>query len=165
MTLSQVVRERLAEGGPFRDNVHEIVATDNNLTLKCQVAATDSFSCALTQIELQEMANSPFTNEQLAKWTERICSKVVYLLEPLKTIEVDQISHVALVRSQAPKNKDHAIAYYEMLAHGDHHATLSRYRFDTDSHRRDKVAFVLTNDQLEVLVDDLVAATTGLTRN
>jgi hypothetical protein len=144
---------------PFHDHVEHVIASDGGLTVKCAIAGAERLGCALTQLELVEEDRAVLTLDQLDARAERICKRITYLLEPLGKIEVDALAKSALVRSARPKKQGETISYYELLASADRHTTLRRYCYDAHRRSRSAVDFSLTNDQLEMLLEDLVTLT------
>jgi hypothetical protein len=161
MNLSQTVRRRVEERAPLVGQVEQILASEGGLTIRCELQEAQRLGCALTQIEL--VADSPrrLDPNELADRAQQICSKVTYLLEPLQPIEVDGLAKTALVRSRTPRKADGAISYYELLTSSDCHTSLRRYCFDESQRKRRLVEFLLTNDQLELLLDDLLLSAGG----
>ena len=159
MNLSWIVRSRVADRAPFRDRLEQVIASRDRVTVRCEVSCADSLGCALTQMQvLDEGGPETLAPEQLAARAERICDTVTYLLEPLRTIEVDQRAHVALIRSREPRRRGTQLSYYELLTTDDHGMSLHRYRFDDATRKRTAIPYVLTGDQLETLLDDLFLA-------
>jgi hypothetical protein len=161
MTLSQSVRRRVEERAPLVGQVEQILSSEGGLTIRCEVQEAQRLGCALTQIELVAESPTPCDAMELADRAQRICDKVSYLLEPLQPIEVDGLSRTALVRSRTPRKSEGAISYYELLTSCDHHTSLRRYCFDESQRKRRLVEFLLTNDQLELLLEDLMQSAGG----
>ena len=152
------VRERIERCPPFRDHLEQFIVSDERTTVRCEANCVDALACAVTQLEVAEDRAPALTTEAVARWADRICGKVTYLLEPLRTLEIDRRAHSALVRSAEPTRRGDNLCYYEMLVTGDHHVSLRRYSAQPALRRRQAVPFMLTNDQLEKLLDDLLAA-------
>lgn len=156
MSLTETVHRLVVERTPFHDQLQPIVASDEGITLRCDLNSAESVGCTLSQIDLVDASKSSLSMDELVHWAEFICGRVTYLLEPLQLIELDGRHGVALVRSRRPQRKKDQIAYYEFIADKNHHASLRRYRYDMANRDRGTVPFPLTHEQLEVLVDDLV---------
>lgn len=175
MNLSETIRRGVELHAPFHDHVEQVLASQGGVTVRCSVSGAERLGCALTELELVEPDGAPLTMAELEERVERICAKITYLLEPLRKIEVDANAKVALVRSREPKHLfvepsgdaapaiEH-VAYYELLAQANRRVTLQRYRFIPTDRKRAPTEILLTNEQLAILVEDLVAAT-GRPRN
>lgn len=159
MNLSEVIRRGVQHRAPFHDHVEHVIASEGGLTVRCAISGAERLGCAIAQLELVEEGQAVLTLDQLDDRVEQICRKVTYLLEPLGKIEVDAMAKSALVRSATPKRQGEQISYYELLACADRHTTLRRYCYDSGRRTRSSVDFALTNDQLELLLDDLVTLT------
>lgn len=159
MNLSEVIRRGVQHRAPFHDHVEHVIASEGGLTVRCAISGAERLGCALAQLELVEEGRTVLTLDQLDDRVEQICQKITYLLEPLGKIEVDSLTKSALVRSATPKRQGEQISYYELLASADRHTTLRRYCYDAAKRSRATVDFALTNDQLELLLEDLVTLT------
>jgi hypothetical protein len=157
MSISQVIRAGLAGRAPFHDRLEQFVAGDGGVTVRCEVRQAEQLGCALTRVELVSDVPGRLSNKELVAQAEKLCKRVSYLSEPLRLIELDARTATALVRSEKPKLKDGSLWYYELLADAERHTTLRRYSFDRIANKRSATEFVLTAEQLEQLVDDLVA--------
>lgn len=155
MRLSETIRRQMAEVSPYRGGVQSLVAEANGLTVRCELTAADGLGCALSKLELESDSTKDLPFDWLSKLADRLCNRITYLLEPLQTIEADKRTGSVLVRSKKPRKTDGNLSYYEMVADNHHHAMLERYRYDVANRGRTAVPMVLTQDQLEMLVDDL----------
>ncbi|MFO0944484.1 MAG: hypothetical protein U1D30_00840 [Planctomycetota bacterium] len=162
MHLSESIRRGVQHRAPFHDHVEQIIASDSGLTVRCDVSSAERLGCAMTQLELVEVAPDALTIEELDARAEKICSKVTYLLEPLRKIELDAQTKAVLLRSKQPKQIGPKVCYYEILADAKRRTSLKRYCFDPELRKRFAVEFLLTSDQLELLVDDLIVVANGI---
>ena len=159
MRLGRIIRDRIDQGGPFQDQLQELVATQDNVTLRCELSGADRLSCALTQVKVVDEGATILSAEALTRRAEGICSTITYLLEPLRPIEIDRLAGAAMLRSHQPRRQENCISYYELLVGSDHLTAMRRYCYEVSSRQRQAVRFVLTKDQLELLLDDLAATT------
>lgn len=155
MKISDELRRLVDERSPFTGRIESVVAEGGGVTVRCDMQSAEGVGCALTQLDMVEERRKVLNPDDLCRWAEWICGRVTYLLEPLGVVEVDRQSGVAVVRSKPPHRRGDRIAYYEMLADRNHHASLRRYQYDVRSKKRGAVTFPLTHEQLEILVDDL----------
>jgi hypothetical protein len=158
MSLSQTVQSRVSARAPFREQLEQVIASEGGVTVRCELSGADALGCAITQLQLVAESPRSLTMDELAAHADRICEKVTYLLEPLRCVEVDRQARLALLRSRQPKQKEKQLGYYELLLSADQTASLRRYSYDRGARKRTAVPLILTLDQLEMLVDDLVAA-------
>ena len=158
MSLGNQIRARADEHAPFHDHVEAFVASTGPLALRCEVSGADKLGYALQRVELAREVDAPLACEELVRRAEFLCEKVTYLLEPLRTIEADERAGRVLVRSASPRVQDERISYYEFLLTAGR-ISLERYCYDPAVRGRSKVDCLLTADQLEMLLDDLVAVT------
>lgn len=156
MKLTQTIKQLVSERTPFRDRIEPIVASADGVTVRCDVETAESLGCKFSQIDLVEENRPKLSMEEVVQWSEWICGRVNYLLEPLSMVELDSAHGIALIRSREPHAKDGQVQYYELTADRNHHASLRRYQCPKVQGSRRPVAFPLTHDQLEVLIDDLI---------
>jgi hypothetical protein len=117
--------------------------------------------CELLGARLWELGLSraaPAADVTLAGWAAGIAAAAIGLPEPLKVLEVDDLSQQALLRSATPTTQDGKLLYFEVLLKGTTAATLRRYQANLDATpRREQVPFVLTHETTGQLVAALTA--------
>lgn len=156
MSLSHALLAQVSDRVPFQNRVEQIIARADKTTVRCELSAAERLGFALTRLELIEEDQGMQTFAQLERRAEQLCAKVTYLLEPLQPIELDRQLGSALLRSRVPRRRGDLLSYYEVLANTDHHMTVQRFCYDRAARKRRVVEFVLSPDQLEMLVDDLL---------
>ncbi|MBY0585980.1 hypothetical protein K2X85_02325 [bacterium] len=162
MSVSESLHKLVEARIPFRNRLEPMVASEQGVTVRCDVTQAEGVGCMLTHLDLVEENKSSLSMDELVHWAEWMCGRVTYLLEPLHLIEIDRRNGLALVRSKMPRRQNSSgklsenIAYFELVADRRHHASLRRFQFRRTTRDRGSVPFGLTHDQLEVLVDDLV---------
>jgi len=114
----------------------------------------DTLACRLWEVALRRTV-SPAEPAPLREQGETIAGRVTGLLEPLRLIEVDAEQGKTLLRSNSPAQREHAVAYYEVLRQADGHTRICRYQASNGSGKREQVAFTLTHEALAKLVGDL----------
>ncbi len=156
MTLADTVRQKLAENFPHSGR-HDLGIADDqsgwalNLTLDRR----DELGCLIWELALRRTGPVP-AGETLRVWAERIAQQTTGLLEPLKVLEIDELRHEALLRSEAPSQRKDKRSYYEVLLQGTSLAWLRRFEADANGNgKRTQIAFALTNDGLAKLADDM----------
>ena len=155
MNISQMLANQIREPGCFTGAARHFAATDRGVTVHCDVTNAERLGCALSRLEMLKESGKPLSDSLLLDHANRICGKVNYLLEPLKVVEFDRLTHTALVRSDKPRKKGELVSYYELLAAADAKTVLRRVGFDTATRKYRALDLVLTGDQLEQLIDDL----------
>jgi hypothetical protein len=118
----------------------------------------DAMSCSL--IELAVARSAPI-DEGLRAWSARLARRVTGLLEPLRLVEIDEALGTAVLRSEAPVQKDGKALYYELVLERTSQtaATLRRYAGDrVGTQVRESVPFVLTHEAVIKLATDIVGA-------
>jgi hypothetical protein len=162
MSISESLHQLVEERIPFRDRIEPVLASEQGVTVRCDLTQAESVGCMLTHIDLVDERKRSLSMDELVHWAEWICGRVTYLLEPLQIIEVDRRNGIAMIRSKMPRRPSERsksadrITYFEMLADRHHHASLRRYQFQRPTRQRGAVPFSLTHDQMDVLVEDLV---------
>jgi hypothetical protein len=159
MTLAETLLQKLADWRPAGEGRHAVGLSlpDHGWTVRVMVDRVDTLGCLLTQVEAERSAPLADDDQLLEAHARRAASRVTGLLEPLRLIEVDRVRHVALLRSDAPPQKDNSVLYYEITFRGRNRVSVERFKAAKQSpSKRDAVPFVLTHEVLAKLVDDLV---------
>lgn len=165
MTLGEVIFEKMQKHKPFHDRIEQVFAHQDGVRVRCEMSEADRLGCALTHLEMAKDNRSAVGASELVQRLDGLCKQVTYLLEPLQTIEVDQRSRSVLVRSQQPRHKPEGISYYELIADEGLHLSLRRYCYNHAEKKRSPIPFVLTSDQLEMLLQDLQNTVSDATAN
>lgn len=162
MTLSETVRARVLDRAPFRGHLEHFLVSEGNVTVRCDLSEAERLGLAVSQVEVVEESLRLLSTEDLARRADRLCEKVTYLLEPLRTVEVDRRAQAALLRSKCPRERHGLLTYYELIATADHHTTFRRFAYNVEQRKRGLVNFLVTTDQLERLVEDLTSPHDGV---
>jgi len=155
MTLNETLLQKLASWRP--SGARQTLAEDdsaNGWRVEVTADCVDTLACRLWEVALRRTV-SPAASAPLREQGEAIAERVTGLLEPLRLIEVDAEQGVALLRSESPAQREHAVAYYEVLRHSDGTTRLCRYHASQAGGKREQVAFTLTHEALAKLVGDL----------
>jgi hypothetical protein len=157
MTLADSLLESLSAWQTTGDgrHLHRHLAGDWSVELTAD--RVDSVGCACWELTVSRAwVNEPQRN--LRQWAERIATRTTGLLESLQVIEVDDEKNEAILRSSKPSKKADIAQYYEVHLFGMGLATVRRYAADIGAGtRREQVSFVLTNEVIAKLADDLIA--------
>jgi hypothetical protein len=157
MTLAETLQGRLAEWHPAGEGRHSWSGNFPEAGWAVGLAAdrTDTLGCLVWELTLTRTADAP-AGLTLKGWADGIAARVSGLMEDLKVVEVDDVRHEALLRSDGPTAKGDDRLYYEVHLRGLGHATVRRYKGSRSAGiRREQVAFALTHEVLAKLAADV----------
>ena len=120
-----------------------------------ELIALDSMSCRVTSVRLvtSRWEQSPIS--ELRQIAQRLASRLIYLLEPISPIEIDEDQVVVQLRSSPPHHDDDSTHYYELLvSHSG--LRLCRYR-QAAGIGRQVIPTELTREILGRLADDFLS--------
>ena len=151
MTLEKTLRQKLSrpEPGGFH-------FSHAGWDITFHADRQDTMSCSLMELTLARDGQIP---EGLRAWAARLADGVTGLLEPLRLVEIDERLGKAVLRSEAPVQRDGKALYYELILERTQRtsATLRRYAGDlVGAGSRLEVPFVLTHDAVVKLACDIV---------
>jgi hypothetical protein len=155
MTLENMVIKNLSEWRPAARDTLLVTAASSPWTV-----AVTADHCELLSARLWELVvrRSSSGNGSLAAWVKSMVERMAGLLEPLRVVEVDELTQKALLRSQPSSGRNGKATYYEILIEGTQSATLRRYQANDDgTPRREQFAFVLTHEVIAGVVAALTA--------
>ena len=158
MSLLRDVRMRVEALAPFRGDNQKIEVTGPEGTVRCEISAVDSLGVALRSLHIEPAAKLIDAKLTLKARTEKLCGKVSYLLEPLALIELDPMRGQAMIRSKKPRTKEDDIVYYELMANANGSTSIQRVVFNKSAKQRNSIDVVVTPEQFEMLVEDLLFA-------
>jgi hypothetical protein len=159
MTLAETLQGRLAEWRPAGEGRHSWSESFPDAGWAVGLAAdrTDTLGCLVWELILTRTSDAP-AGLTLKGWADGIAARVSGLMEDLKVLEVDDVRHEALLRSDGPTAKGDDRLYYEVHLRGLTHATVRRYKGSrATSTRREQVAFALTHEVLAKLAEDVAS--------
>lgn len=159
MNLAEALLEKLADWRPAGEGRHSVSIglPEHGWTVVVTADRADSVGCRLTQLDATRTVPLLEDDAALEAHARRAASRVTGLLEPLRLVEIDRGHHVALLRSDAPAPKDHAVQYYEVKFAGRNHVAVGRFKASKSGPAaREAIPFALTHEALAKLVDDLV---------
>lgn len=154
MTLANILRQKLSEA-PAAHERHDFTVADeaSGWTLYLTAEHRDAWTTVAWEMSLRRAKSGG----GMATWGERIARRSSGLLEPLTVVEVDAAQSRALVRSGPPTTCGDKVSYYELVLDGTSSALVRRYEGSHVAAKRTQVPFVLTNEVLVKLVDDVTA--------
>lgn len=133
-----------------------LIATDSGNQLQISLLAVDSIGCAFELIDYQCQQLQNRSTDQLQRLADELASRITYLLEPIRTVEVDSDHETVQMRSHRPQASEEGKSYYELLARPGS-IQLCRYLKQRGAARERTPAHV-TQEVLTRLVGDLVRA-------
>ncbi len=123
MTLLAQARTALqSAAAPYHLDVSEGVQR-----LQCDFIALDSLACAADTFVLSTSMLAGASPEHLKRISEKLSSRLTYLLEPISPIEFDREQCVVQLRSNPPEREDNRTSYYELVVRRGGSLALCRY--------------------------------------
>lgn len=133
-----------------------LIAADGGNQLKVSLVAVDSIGCSFELMELECPQLQHRSAVELQKLADELASRITYLLEPIRTVEVDAENATIQMRSERPHASEDGKSYYELLARPGS-LRLCRYLKQPGAVRERTPAHV-TQEVVLRLVSDLVGA-------
>jgi hypothetical protein len=153
MSISQSVQTELNRLICPLTGSQRISAADGPHQFACDLVALDSLGCAFTHFELRHAKLASATIEQLKKTAEQLSTRLTYLLEAIKPVEIDADACVVQMRSVPPHKGDNGTSYYELHVSRGGLLTLCRYQA-TPGQPRTQVTAHVTREVLGRLIED-----------
>lgn len=141
--ISQLQKGPLGEAG-------EILAEDEDLKVRVQLADWDRLGCRLEKLEMKDTQGHSLKLDPL-----RLEKELTYLGEPLHIVELEKHRGKAILRSFPPRRENGTVSFFEMVLDGPG-LSLTRLAYDRNLGQRAPVAVSFTRDTLERLLADLV---------
>jgi hypothetical protein len=154
-------RDSIIRIGPHETYILQWRSED--VSLKGELIQHDTIGVVLNSLSIEKTAQQDLnTAEYLRSVAQAIESRVNYLMEPLRILELDTTNNVVQMRSEKPELTEGAVSYFELLLKSgkwfghSNHLSLQRYSQTPDNEgSRKTVGFPLTKKQFERLLDDL----------
>lgn len=159
MTLRETLLPRLAEWVPVGEDrpSESFPLPEHGWTARLTAERVDTVGCRI--LELQLTRDNPVAEnaEALTAQAKAAASRVSGLMEPLRLIEVDGVSQVAMLRSEGPPSNGDFVQYYEVRFQGRNLIRVERIKASKNPPAsREAIAFALTHEVIAKLVEDLV---------
>ena len=132
-------------------------AQADNGRLEATIANADTMSVAFTSFVFHSDRLAHAETAQLSRIADALASKLTYLLEPLRVVEVDGNAGAVQMRSHPPYQRDKQTKYYEVLVQRGGSLSLVRYERQPGEARQAISAHV-TEEVFYRLADDFAAA-------
>lgn len=158
MNLSRKIAAALDENTKVHLPPCAVSIEDGAHRLTLNLTAIDTVGVAFDTLEFVTIDQPKWTTEALQSWGDRLASRLTYLMEPFKVLEVDADGGEVCLRSQSPTSRDRKRSFYEVRLSKEGTLRMERRTFDEGSRARGRVACQLTREVLERLADDIVAS-------
>jgi hypothetical protein len=135
----------------------DLRARADNGTLEVVIANADTMSVAFTSFVFSTDRLATSDTAQLSRIADQLASKLTYLLEPLRIVEVDGNAGAVQMRSHPPYQRDKQTKYYEVLVQRGGSISLVRYE-RLPGEPRKAIAANVTEEVFYRLADDFAAA-------
>jgi hypothetical protein len=125
--------------------------------IEADLLAVDAIGCSFQTLaySTDKLANSSLA--ELKEISEKLTTRLTYLLEPIGVVEADADRCSIQLRSSPPQKGEDGTSYYELMVRRGGHITLSRFSKRTGQLRQIVPAQV-TREVLGRLADDFLAA-------
>jgi hypothetical protein len=145
------------------DSVSCIEEESSGYRLRLELDDADKLSLQARALQVSKStASTPaqFDADRLRRQADEVARRVTYLTEKIRLVELDQHNHTAQLRSVSPMHDKDGMSYFEILLSGNHALSLRRYQMSEQgtSSQRVGVAFVISQELFERLVDDFIEA-------
>lgn len=132
----------------------------NQVSVEIDVQDFDKYSLVLREIvvSVPQGDTAADLTSVLQMQAEKLINQVDYLTERLALIEVDEVQHIAQLRSQKPLRSAQGIEYFEVLLRQGVSLVIQRFRKPVGPTARQKLDFVLNREVMTRLLDDCVAS-------
>ncbi|MFQ5823815.1 MAG: hypothetical protein ACE5JB_07160 [bacterium] len=130
----------------------------DKIHLHAEIADFDKFSYQIRNLELKNIEKSPdyrLTADELKKRAEILVSTVTYLLENLALVEIDTVNSRVQIRSVSTHKGIDNMPYFEIIIDSQKSVYFGRFQQKDEQKQRSQIAFKITEEVLERLIDDL----------
>ncbi len=158
MNLSKKIAAALDENTKAYVLPCTVGVEDSTSRLTLHLTALDAVGLAFTALEFATTSRTEWSSEALKEWGDRLSSRVTYLMEPLKVLEIDAGGGEVQIRSQSPTPRAEQRGYYEVRLFRQGSLRMERFAYDATTRERRQTPCQLTREVLERLVDDIAAS-------
>jgi hypothetical protein len=158
MSLSKKIAAALDENTKAYVLPCTVMVEDGTSRLTLHLTALDAVGLAFTALEFATTVRTDWSSEALKEWGDRLSSRVTYLMEPLKVLEIDAGGGEVQIRSQNPTPRSEQRGYYEVRLFRQGSLRMERFAFDATTRERSQIPCQLTREVLERLADDIAAS-------
>jgi hypothetical protein len=158
MSLSKKIAAALDENTKAYVLPCTVTVEENPHRLTLHLTALDTVGLGFTALEFATSSRPEWSSEALKSWGDRIASRVTYLMEPLKVLEIDAGGGEVQIRSHSPTPRAEQRGYYEMRLFRNGSLRMERFIFNDAARQRRQTPCQLTIEVLERLADDIAAS-------
>ena len=119
-----------------------------------ELVALDSMACRATNVQLLNSRFEKSSMSELRQVAQQLASRLIYLLEPITPIEIDEDQVTVQLRSNPPLRDEDGRQYYELLVSRSG-LRLCRYRQAAEK-SRENIPADLTREILCRLAEDFL---------
>jgi hypothetical protein len=158
MSLSRKIAAALDENTKAYVLPCTVTVEESPHRLTLNLTALDTVGLGFTALEFATTSRTELSSKALKSWGDRLASRVTYLMEPLKVLEIDAGGGEVQLRSQSPTPRAEQRGYYEMRLFRNGSLRMERFVFDDATRQRRQTPCQLTIEVLERLSDDIAAS-------
>ena len=140
MSLSKKIAAALDENTKAYVLPCTVTVEDSPNRLTLHLTALDTVGLAFSALEFATTSRTEWSSEALKEWGDRLSSRVTYLMEPLKVLEIDAGGGEVQIRSQSPTPRAEQRGYYEMRLFRQGNLRMERFVFDEATRQRRPIA-------------------------
>jgi hypothetical protein len=155
MNYSDTIEQELNRLGAAGGGTLSVAAPHGQL--RSMLSSVDPLAVAFELFEFSSARLAQMDPAQLTSVADRLASKLTYLLEPLRVIEVDGDAGAVQMRSHPPHQQERLARYYEVLVQRSGSISLVRYERRPGQPRAAILAAV-TREVFHRLADDFAQA-------
>ena len=158
MSLSKKIAAALDENTRAYVMPCTVTVDDGPHRVTLHLTALDTVGVAFSSLEFATSSRAEWSSDTLNHWGTQLSSRVSYLMEPLKVLEVDAGGGEVQLRSQSPTERNSEKGYYEMRLYRQGMLRMQRFTYDGATRQRRDSPCQLTREVLERLADDIAAS-------
>ncbi len=131
--------------------------SSGNRRLTCDLVERNSLAVAMQSLRVATSELATASSDKLERMSKQLSSRLTYLMEPIRPIEIDADACVAQLRSSPPqRDDDDGRSYYELTVRRGGEIGLVRFRKESGT-PREQIAAHVTREVLLRLADDFEA--------
>lgn len=135
-----------------------VLFEEQNLKFKIKLVAFDQIGLRLEYIHItsdEEFSDSQVIMRKLEEQAEQIQTKITYLLENFKLIELDKMNRRVQLRSYPPYDTEDGKYFYEIIIENANEVYFQRFAYSYEHKRYEKVVSDFTREAFIRLINDL----------
>ena len=136
---------------------YQFAAQSDSGVLEVDMPSADTLAVSFESFLFKSDRLSNSDTGHLGRIADRLASKLSYLLEPLRVIEIDGEAGAVQMRSHPPYQRESQTRYYEVLVQRGGSLSLGRYERLPGQPRR-SIPATVTHEVFYRLADDFAAA-------